>query len=211
MAGKWLKFRLTGSCYRENDSTLDYVVQLAACVFKSRDGIIVGAEVGDKSFDRIVDNTGMVYNIFEWDCKSLEEFELQAMMNGCLFGLKEHEESAIKEALNGLLVKQLREAKEKIWSLENVCNKLRLAKEVKEDAIRNLEDELHDILMAHIFDDDCTNPESWERLVEELSHVIGLEPDEVIERWQRPSASAGDGKRNARYFPHEDRGQCLAS
>lgn len=210
MAGKWLKFRLNGACCSENDSALDYVVQLAACVFKSRDGIIDGVVVGDKNFDKVVDNTGMVYNIFDWNCESLEEFELQAMMNGCLFGLKEGEENATKEALNGLLAKQLREAREKIRSLENVCNKMRLAKDVKEDALCHLEDELHDILVAHIYDD-ATKPESWERLVEDISNAIGLEPDEVIEDLDDAAGWSRRGKRKMLYYPHEDRNRCLES
>ena len=92
---------------------------LDSCAPYYVDGVIVEVFVQSESYRLAVDGSGMRHNIGQWQCRSMAEFELQAMLCGCLSGLTDKEEAAIKEAAESLMAKKVDELEKKVRDLED--------------------------------------------------------------------------------------------
>ena len=179
---KWIKLRMS-----QNGQKVDYSVQLSACIFRFDDGQIERVYVNGTPCIEIVDGSGHTHSIDSWNCESLEEFELQAMLNNCIFGLSEAEEGAVKAALDGLLVKQLKKAKEKICELLNDNDKLKRDVDRKRECLHEIEDDAYNLFMSYWENSDWEDSETMCSLMSDFADMIGFDGPKMIDDWQQIS------------------------
>lgn len=125
---KWLKLAFNTNSYNHADAAVECA--LDCCVPYYSDGIITQIFVQSDACRLAIDCNGKHHNISQWNCESMAELELQAMLNGCLSGLSEGEEAAIKAVAESVLSKKLAEVEKKAKELadENVT----LSKDLRE-------------------------------------------------------------------------------
>lgn len=184
---KWIKLRLS-----QNSQKIDYAVQLSACTFRFEDGQIERIYVNGAPCMELVDGSDHAHDFTDWNCESLEEFELQAMLNNCIFGLSEVEEGAVKDALDGVLMKLLKAAKEKIRELSNDNCQLRLDVDRKKEILSDFENEVYDLYMTYWKTGDWEDPETMHSLMSDFADILGVNAPNSIEDWRRPSRKAND-------------------
>lgn len=112
---KWIKLAYG------NASSKNACIECAldSCVPYYVDGVIAQVFVQSDACRLAVDGSGMRHEIDTWQCRSMAEFELQAMLCGCLSGLTDKEEAAIKDAVESLMARKVDELEKKVRDLED--------------------------------------------------------------------------------------------
>lgn len=115
---KWIKLAFSSSTsgHAAVECALDH------CVPYYDNGIITQIFVQSDACRLAIDYDGKRHTISRWNCESMAELELQAMLNGCLSGLSDGEEAAIKAVAESMLSKRLAEVEKEAKELadENV-------------------------------------------------------------------------------------------
>lgn len=131
---KWLKIAYSD----DTKKSASIGVPLSSCVFlfdADLNGKISQAFVHDMPCRLLVDKDGQRHQIADWGCESLEELELQALLNGCLFGIDDKDKALWRAVADSMMARKLAaaEAEAKAHAAEN--------RRLKDNAV-NLHDEL---------------------------------------------------------------------
>lgn len=118
---KWLKIAYSDSM-KKNASM---GVPLSSCVLyfdADYGGKISQVFVNSLACRLLIDKDGESRAIADWGCESFEEFELQAMLNGCLFGIDDKDRALLRAAADSMLARKLADAEAKVKALaeENI-------------------------------------------------------------------------------------------
>lgn len=124
---KWLKIAYSNSM-KKNTSI---GVPLSSCVLyfdADFGGKISQVFVNDMACRLLIDKDGRLHHIADWECESIEELELQAMLNGCLFGLDDKDRVLMRAAADSMMARKLAkaDAKAKALAEENTALTVRL-------------------------------------------------------------------------------------
>lgn len=172
------------------------IVPLSRCCMATDDGNVISKiVVNGNVYIYVIDKDGRSLNIADWQATSFAEFELQAMLNGCLSGLSDAEEAMTKKLATSLLAKQLAQAKADLAKMQSSYDNLLQTNTRRTNAIVSMSERLKDVIDEHWFTDDPKDPESWGSLMEDVGKLAGMKWEDRKHEWLQDMCHAKPGSR----------------